>query len=848
MRLPLLYGAALLLSLALLPPTANAQVLDPSFTTPTSLYAPAAVYTIGDQQADGKRLVSGTFTRVNGTATSRLIRLDAAGALDVPFVQNVGLVNNLYLIRSQANGQYMLGAAGGAITAGGLTRLELLRLNANGSADPSFSVGDGPVVAGQGVGSGSTQDCVVQPNGKVVVIGYFDTFGTVAAAGVVRLNLDGSVDPTFSVGPGLTLSDYANVVTVQPDGKILIGGDFDTFAGQPAHGLVRLNANGSLDNSFVSPLQSGSYVDGLVLQPDGKILVNGNLQASGNGSLARLLPTGALDTGFSPMTQGGISAYYGPSVVVQPDGKILVINFSASNPAVYILRLNANGSLDASFQVGTGPSEKPATIGLQANGKILVGGFFYNYNALETSFVQLTTTGSLDPTFAPVLQSPGNVAAMAVQANGQVVLGGNFTEFNGQTVHRLMRLSPGGVLDASFSAAIGVLPGPVSCLAIQPDGKVLAGGRGVLRFTPSGSPDPNFTPLGLPMGTSVFVARTLALQPDGRILVGGGYNSSSSPQLIRLTTTGAGDPTFIQANTRFGPEKPYSTDALLVQPDGRIVVAGTFSPTGQPTSLIARVVRYETTGALDASFNNLSAFTAPSGTPSSGNRVYSLALQPDGKIVAGGNFGAVNGTLRYGVARLGTTGTTDASFAPNALLTGTVYNVTRQPNGRILLGGLFSNSGAASAYTNLMRVLENGQTDTSFGNTATPSGTVRSLAIQPDGGILVAGSFTTIGGQPAVGIARIVAANVLAVAAPAAVAARTTAWPVPAHGQLRVAPDASARPLSLELLDALGRPQRQQPATSAAEQTLDLTGLPAGLYLLRVHYAAGDVTRRITVE
>ena len=79
-------------------------------------------------------------------------------------------------------------------------------------------------------------------------------------------------------------------------------------------------------------------------------------------------------------------------------------------------------------------------------------------------------------------------------------------------------------------------------------------------------------------------------------------------------------------------------------------------------------------------------------------------------------------------------------------------------------------------------------------------------------------------------------------------AARTAAWPVPAHEVLHVAPDASAHPLSIELLDALGRPVRCLPATGAPEVTLDTTGLPAGVYLLRVNYAAGAVTRRLAVQ
>ncbi|MBF9224326.1 T9SS type A sorting domain-containing protein [Hymenobacter sp. BT662] len=182
-------------------------------------------------------------------------------------------------------------------------------------------------------------------------------------------------------------------------------------------------------------------------------------------------------------------------------------------------------------------------------------------------------------------------------------------------------------------------------------------------------------------------------------------------------------------------------------------------------------------------------------------------------------------------------------------ISGPVRTLALQPNGRVLLGGDFTTASIPSGVrANLARVLDNGQFDASFGATATPNVAVRSIVVQPDGAIAFAGEFSTVAGQPRLNVARITAPNVLSVAAPAAVAARTAAWPVPAHGQLRIAPDLSAGPLAVELTDALGRTVRRQPATRAAEQTLDLETLPAGLYVLRVHYAAGTVARRIAVE
>jgi uncharacterized delta-60 repeat protein len=842
MRLLRLFATGLAL-LPLLHQPAVGQALDPSFNSVTSLYASGEIHSLGTQQADGKRVVAGSFTRINGTSVSRLVRVDAAGALDLPFGQNVGTVSNVYRVKSLLAGQYLLASSGGTVTAGGISRAELLRLNADGTADASFDPGTGPAAA---TVYASSTDFAVQPDGKILVVGYFDSFNSVPAPGVVRLNANGSVDASFSAGAGFsggTANYYPMAVAVQPDGKILVGGSFTSFNGHPTNGVVRLNANGTVDPTFTSPLRPDAEVEGLVLQPDGNVLVNGyRVLATSNAllSLARLLPSGALDPGFATTTLLSITTGgYEPAVVLQPDGKLLVVgNFSNT-----VARLNADGTLDSGFQA-TVPLT-PVTIGLQPNGSVLMG--FDLFSGVEKTLVGLTSSGAPNPAFAATVQSPGTVGALVRQPDGKLLLGGNFTELNGQPVHRLVRLAANGTPDANFTAATGVVRGVVTSLLVQPDGKVVAGtAQGLNRFENTGSPDASFA-----ASSAAYGATSLAIQSDGKLLVGVLYTGSvggvSFNRLVRLTSTGAFDPTFVRANTTVTPTGTVGlTDALLVQPDGRILVGGIFQPSGQ--SSVGRVVRYESTGALDPTFNNTLAFTAAAGTSSATNRIYSLAFQPDGKLLVGGNFGAVNGALHYGVARLAANGTPDATFAPTAVLTGPVYSLAQQPNGRVLLGGNFTTTGTTGTLSNLARVLDSGPTDASFTNAATPNGTVRTVLVQPDGAIVLAGNFTTVGGQPNVGIARITASNVLAVAAPADVAARTAAWPVPAHGLLHIAPDLHAQPLTLELLDAVGRRLRQQPATNAAEQILSLNALPAGIYLLRVQYAGGTVTRRIAVQ
>ncbi|RZK51724.1 MAG: T9SS type A sorting domain-containing protein, partial [Hymenobacter sp.] len=344
----------------------------------------------------------------------------------------------------------------------------------------------------------------------------------------------------------------------------------------------------------------------------------------------------------------------------------------------------------------------------------------------------------------------------------------------------------------------------------------------------------------------VYISK-LALQPDGKVLAGGNFpnyqpNGSTGTPLVRLTSAGALDPTFTAAPTATAG-RLVSVSALLLQPDGRVVAAGIhvdFTGSGATNYYVAR---YESTGAQDASFTPQAA----TGGVSYYSSIFALDRQADGKLLVGGDFTQLGGITRPGFARLTTTGGLDATFVPSPQFSGIVDALVVQPNGRVLLGGHFTPAGS-SAGANLTRVLANGQPDASFASTATPNNSVYALLVQPDGAIVLAGDLTLLNNQPKLAIARITAPNVLAVAAPAATAARTSAWPVPAREVLHVAPDPGAQPQLAELLDALGRPVLRQVLTGGAEFTLPTAGLPAGLYLLRVTYAAGAVTRQVVVE
>ena len=170
---------------------------------------------------------------------------------------------------------------------------------------------------------------------------------------------------------------------MQPNGKILVGGEFTTLGGQPRNGIGRLNADGTLDSGF-NPAVGGDYpsVNSLAVQADGKILVGGDFTTLGGqprNSIGRLNADGTLDSGFNP----AVGADYLPyvySLAVQADGKILVggdFTTLGGQPRASIGRLNADGTVDAGFNPGLGLSDPSVySLAVQADGKVLVGGNF----------------------------------------------------------------------------------------------------------------------------------------------------------------------------------------------------------------------------------------------------------------------------------------------------------------------------------------------------------------------------------------------------------------------------------------------------------------------------------------
>ncbi len=362
--------------------------------------------------------------------------------------------------------------------------------------------------------------------------------------------------------------------------------------------------------------------------------------------------TNNLDLTFNPGTgaQGG----FVESMVLQPDGKILVCgNFTSFNgfPKKYVARLNADGSVDTNFTANV--SYWVRYMALQTDGKIVIGGFFQFVSTQSRNRVaRLNSDGSIDPTFDPGTGCDGKIVAadptnpflfaIKIQNDGKIIIGGNFTNYNGVARSGIARLETNGVLDATFVVGSGVNSW-VRSMLIQPNNQIMLSGwftsynnrpyNRMVRLNPDGSADTNFNAYFGDL-TSVY---TMTLLPDKKIVVGGhtvNSNSVFQQEVVRLSTNGVYDTTFNPG----GSGANEKVESVVLQPDGKLVLGGYF--TLYNGAHVESVARLNADGTLDNSF-----------TASVDNWVWTVLLQSDGKILICGGFNVVNGAPRSGIAR-----------------------------------------------------------------------------------------------------------------------------------------------------------------------------------------------------
>jgi len=365
-------------------------------------------------------------------------------------------------------------------------------------------------------------------------------------------------------------------------------------------------AAGDLDPTFTpyADLSKG-FVYATIALRDGKYLIGGGGDISPNGFVARLNPDGSVDSSLTSPTFGGGAV---SSLVELRNGQYLVggtfTNVDAKSDTGYVVRLNADGTLDTSFTPPalTVPSNGFGGVGSLvelSNGLILIGGDFEKVGGVNNlnSLARLDADGTLDSLFTPPTLN-GPVGSVAALSTGQYLIGGRFTNVGGDpATDYLARLNPDGARDATFAplslAQQGSAPVELATAVELSSGEYLIGGQfrdaggnsnvnSVARVNPDGSLDPSFTPPRLTplLGTNFAALAAVGETRDGQYLIGGAFTDAggdpAADYLVRLNSDGSRDTTF--SNVALDPPNDIVVGVLVLS-DGNYLVYGLLTST-----------------------------------------------------------------------------------------------------------------------------------------------------------------------------------------------------------------------------------------------------------------------------
>ncbi len=658
-------------------------------------------------QSDGKILAAGRTGQKVG-----LVRYNTNGSLDTSFGTGGRVVIDQSMSRFDESAEpiLVLVQSDGKILV--MSSVYLWRFDSNGARDFSFGSG------GQAYSEFFVESAAQQSDGKIVVAGRSFVAGSGDGGDfvVVRYNSNGSLDTSFDTDGKTTTdigeNDRALSVTVQSDGKIVgagtSGGDF---------AVVRYNSNGSLDTSFDTDGKTTTDIGdardearSVTVQSDGKIVVAGS--GDGDFAVVRYNTNGGLDTSFD--TDGklitDLNFYMDQSalpVAVQSDGKLVIAGTTTpfgGNNDFATARFNTDGSLDTSFDtdgktttdIGTSSFDEASAVALQSDGKIVVAG----YSGNDFAVVRYNSSGSLDTAFdsdgkvitAASTNSFDIMGSAALQSDGKIVVAGASRGLRPGFGLGIVvaRYDSDGSLDTSFdtdgitttqldspsgydTSLLSRYSSHTFSVALQSDGKIVVAGSGdgdfaVVRYNSNGSLDTSFDTDGkttTDIGTSsIDEASAVALQSDGKIVVAGrsfGAGTSGSDfAVVRYNSNGNLDTSFDtdgKTTTDIGTSSIDEASAVALQSDGKIVVAGRSFVAGSGDGGDFVVVRYNSNGSLDTSFDTDGKTTTDIGT-SSIDEASAVALQSDGKIVVAGSGDGGD----FAVVRYNSNGSLDTSF------------------------------------------------------------------------------------------------------------------------------------------------------------------------------------------
>lgn len=316
----------------------------------------------------------------------------------------------------------------------------------------------------------------IQNDGKIVIAGNFSNFNAFANSNLDRILPSGGIDGTFIVGTGF--DSWISKVKVMSNGNIFACGDFYSIQGTSYSYFGSLNPNGTSNSSFLSN-STDAHVKDFTELPNGKIMVGGQFQILNGFNrpyFGILYPDGNLDAGTNVGT--GPNGFVN-GIVKTSDRAYLFGYFTSynGNAVSTLARVYHDGTYDPSFNTGSSANLDINCLAVQNDGKILVGGNFTSFNGQNSNkLIRLNNDGSIDATFTIGSGFNDEVKSIAIQPDGKILVAGNFNAYNGVSRNRILRLLPNGTLDASFDPGTG-FNSVVHEIKINAEGNIIAVGE-----------------------------------------------------------------------------------------------------------------------------------------------------------------------------------------------------------------------------------------------------------------------------------------------------------------------------------------------------------------------------------
>lgn len=808
-------------------------------------------------QSDGKIVVGGLFSSYHSSAANGICRLNADGTVDTSFNVGVGFSSGAYIfsLALQSDGKIIVG--GYFTTYKGVAANNIIRLNTDGSIDATFNYGTGF--------DGVVNSIKIQSDGKILAGGNFTSYQGATQNRLIRLNSNGTKDTTFNIGTGFNW--YIKTIAIQTDGKIIAGGNFTTFNGATSpKSIIRLNSNGSVDTTFITSggfdevISSTSYtgtVNAIELQADGKIIVGGifdvytaNSTSVSGKRIIRLNADGTKDTSFdvaSGFLKTSTTVGIVNSITIQSDGKIIVggdfeLYYTTLTTAKKIIRLNTDGTKDTSFNFANGFNDIVYCVSVLSDGKILAVGDFTTYNnSRSCKIARINATGSFDSTLYKGDGLNGYIYATAVQQDNKIIAIGDFDAFQNNTQNKIIRFNTDGTKDTSFSIGTG-FNNVVESINLQADGKIIVGGyfsayngstaKSIIRLNTDGTIDTSFV-TGSGFDSTV---KKIIIQPDGKIIVVGSfttYNGSASKYIARLNTDGSKDASFNPGTLSFNFPSVFTA---ALQSDGKIIIGGYFTQFNGNTE--NRIIRLNADGTKDTSFSTGSGFN---GT------VRALVLQPNGKIIVGGEFNSYNGVTENAIVGLNTDGSIDTSFTIGTGFSSAVNALFLQGDGKILVGGIF-NAYNGTTNNQIIRLNNDGTKDSTFSTGTGFEGetyykSVDNLTVSPNGKIIVGGAFYKYQNT-------YYSTNLIALHGGVALSTNdfevnnsVKIYPNPVKDILNITTIDNSEIISVKIYDLQGKLILETTTTS-----IDTNDLTSGLYFVNILTEKGRLTKKFIKE